>query len=178
MKLCVECGKRLSNGAKDKRCRACRSICACGKHKDYRAAECISCGMSRKAKIQWADPEQRAAIMVPLLGAHRNRRTHIEDLTWESSWYPKQEDGRLFARYWDGDRLRAVYRYQWVWWKMHGMLPKARSVHHINSDCTDDRLENLRVMLPGDHARLHARKRRAVSTTDAGGMIGTGGATA
>ena len=175
MKICGECGKRMKSTSKKPWCLVCRSVCACGKRKDYRAAECLSCGMSRKAKAQWADPRQRDAIMAPLREAHRNRRTHLEDLTWESPWYPKQEDGRFFARYWGGDRLRSVYRYQWIWWKMYGMLPKARSVHHINSDCTDDRLENLRVMLPGDHTRLHARKHREVPTEGAGKALGKGG---
>jgi phosphate starvation-inducible PhoH-like protein len=36
------------------------------------------------------------------------------------------------------------------------VLASDLEVHHINGDCTDDRLENLKVMTKSDHAALHS----------------------
>ena len=108
-KTCRSCNRRIRPESKSELCHRCRSVCACGKPKDYRADECMSCGMSRKANAQWADPEKRQRIESGNREAQKLRRITLADLT-EASFHPRPGDGRFFAHYWDGDRKRVVYR--------------------------------------------------------------------
>lgn len=154
-RMCQTCGTPLSNRSKRDHCRSCLSVCHCGKPKDYRAAECISCGMSRKAKAQWADPTTGQKIREGIALGSKNRRTRLEDLG-KRKWQRKL-DGRLYNWYWPegGNRKRTIYRYQWIWVMEHGSIPAGHVLHHLNRDPTDDRLENLELMTVHDHCKLH-----------------------
>lgn len=140
-------------------CRPCVSVCHCGKPKDYRAAECLSCGMSRKAKIQWST--RRGTILAGSREASKLRRIRFEDLSWESNWQARSGDGRYKIYYWDGDRKRHIYRYQWVWIKANGPIPAGYSVHHENEDPTCDYLWNLELKTTKMHVRHHTAERAA-----------------
>jgi hypothetical protein len=60
----------------------------------------------------------------------------------------------------DGRRL---YRYRWVMEQHLGRpLADDEHVHHINGDSTDDRVENLMILSPSEHSRLHLPQRIAV----------------
>ena len=151
-RFCLVCGTQLGNQNKGNTCRSCRRICACGRHKDYRAAECASCGMSRKAKRQWQEIGDKMRERLAVAG--RNRRHGFVDLG-KFSWQRKK-DGRYYNWYWDEfGRKRIAYRYQWVWIMAHGPIPPEHAIHHLNGDMGDDRLENLQLLSASEHRKLH-----------------------
>lgn len=43
----------------------------------------------------------------------------------------------------------------WVWEQHAGPVPKGFIVHHINDDSTDDRIENLALMIRAGHPQCH-----------------------
>lgn len=89
------------------------------------------------------------------------RRTRLADLTFTHFTHAKLADGRLYAWYWDEDEVRhTLYRYQWVWMQNRGPIPDGMVVHHDNGLCTDDRIENLKLMTALDHSKLHGLERR------------------
>lgn len=160
--ICQQCGRRMRSDNKNPLCHDCREICACGKPKDYRAALCLSCGMRAKALLQWANPETKEAIYAAIVRAGFSRRKRYADLTEESFTEFKQSDGRCFARYSDDVKLnRTVYRYQWRWEQVNGPIPSGCHIHHVNGDCTDDRLENLVMLTATEHKSLHMYARYA-----------------
>jgi hypothetical protein len=56
---------------------------------------------------------------------------------------------------------RQMYRYRWVMEQHLGRpLEASEHVHHINGDSTDDRIENLQLIGPGEHSRLHLDDRQ------------------
>lgn len=150
-------------------CRQCVSFCACGTPKDPRAAECQPCGMSRKAKAQWADPAFRARTLAALAKSGKRRRRTFDHLTWASFTAQKVEDGRFWARYWDGDAHRYVYRSRWVWEKANGPIPEGMEIHHINEDPTDDRIENLKMLTVHEHQLHHMTHEKAMEMVIARG---------
>ena len=131
------------------------SICpTCGMSKDYRAQECISCGMSRKARKQWANGAVREKMVKSLRIVHGRKRLHYSDISEGITWQYRT-DGRVWIWFWDGDRKRTIYRYQWRWQQANGPIPPGHAIHHINEDCSDDRLENLMCLSLSDHTTLH-----------------------
>lgn len=152
---CSKCSATIRSDSKVPICKPCLSVCECGAKKDPRAINCISCGMSKKALTQWDKPSTRKKIHGALIKSWEKRRTNFEDLNWDDFTSVKIEDGRFYTDYWDGDRKRSIYRYQWVWIKAHREIPKGLSVHHKNHNCTDDRIENLELLTKSDHAKHH-----------------------
>lgn len=130
----------------------------CGQRKDRRAVECASCGRSRKALRQWSDSGTRNRIVEGICRARRAMRRTFDKITIDTRWMFKR-DGRAFTYYWDGDRKRYIYRYQWVWIQANGPIPDGCVIHHRNHDCTDDRLENLEAMLIHEHIDHHESDR-------------------
>lgn len=57
---------------------------------------------------------------------------------------------------------RRTYRYRQVMEQHLGRaLREDEHVHHMNGDPTDDRLENLQLLTPSEHHKLHAPERAA-----------------
>jgi hypothetical protein len=118
--------------------------------------------MRRKAKAQWADPEQRQRIHEGLTAAHDARKGRYADLTEEKFTLAKA-DGRRYAKYWDdaSASYRYAYRYRWRWEQANGPIPEGMEIHHRNEDCSDDRLENLELKPPEEHRKHHMSSERA-----------------
>ena len=154
-KKCQDCGRTMRTDRHGDLCKPCASICDCGARKDFRAKQCISCGMRAKALEQWRGPQSKT-IREGLRFGGLARRWHYKDLCWESFRNVKL-DGRIYAHYWDGLRKRWIYRYQWFWNQEMGSIPDGMVVHHKNRDQSDDRLENLILMTRKDHCSLHSR---------------------
>lgn len=153
-RFCRQCQAELSNRSKRELCKACLSVCHCGSPKDFRADECISCGRSRKAKLQWQ--QQRELMLAGIREAQAERRTRFEDLGWETNWQSRT-DGRRYTWIWVNGRKATIYRYQWVWRMAHGSIPHGYCIHHRNGDPTDDRLENLEMLSIRQHTQLHGQ---------------------
>ncbi len=144
-------------------CKECASVCLCGKPKDARAAECLSCGMSRKAKAQWADPELRERIASGIRDAGQRRRyTDLSRLTFES-FQSQKPDGRYFTLRSVNREAQTVRRARWVWEQAHGLIPDGCEIHHANHDCTDDRLENLVCLDRFSHHSYHGTTERGLA---------------
>lgn len=154
MATCRGCGVKVRSDVKSGRCRECRGRCHCGAEKDVRAAQCRSHASAKNARTQWKSPTTRARILAGVRAAGKLRRVSFADLT-EASFHARPRDGRRTGYYWEGDRRRWIYHYQWVWILAHGPIPAGFDVHHKNEDPTDDRLENLECLSEVEHGRLH-----------------------
>jgi len=149
---CKTCGRRTKSPTG--LCKSCKSVCACGAPKDFRAEQCRSCAYSVKAKLQWQ--RARETLMAGIRRGQKRRRTRYEDVSLETKWQ-KRKDGRRWAWYWDGEEKHTIYRYRWVWTEHNGVIPDGMVLHHINGDCSDDRIENLEMRSRVGHLSLHAQ---------------------
>lgn len=159
--VCSLCGLGIRSDSKTMLCVKCRAKCpTCGKEKDIRAKECDRCGRSRKAVEQWRNPAVSTRMQARLKATHAQRRVTFDQLTLKS-FHARPGDGRFCAMYWDGDKKRYIYRYQWVWILANGPIPDRHHIHHENGNCTDDRIENLRCLEAEDHYDLHRKNPRS-----------------
>ena len=154
---CSKCGNPCRS--KSLMCIACKTACTCGQPKDFRADLCRSCASTRQTSEQWSNQQSRSKLVKGVRRAGLLRRTTFDKLELSSFKSTKTTDHRAYTYFFDGEQKRTIYRYQWVWIKAHGPIPKDSHIHHINHDCTDDRLQNLQLMASKDHKAYHGAVR-------------------
>lgn len=153
-KICTKCGNSMYCNTKKLLCRQCLSVCECGKEKDFRAINCISCGMSKKAKAQWQQPNVSQKMREGLIIAGAKRRRKFEDLN-EGAFCNKRLDGRIYAHYWDNERRHTIYYYQWLWLMAGSDIPKGSVIHHKDGNHLNNDLSNLELLTASAHATHH-----------------------
>jgi len=71
-------------------------------------------------------------------------------LRWDKRrerWYRRWRD--------EAGNPHGTFNSRWLWEQAHGPIPEDYHIHHINGDKTDDRLENLQLVIAGEHKKNH-----------------------
>ena len=54
---------------------------------------------------------------------------------------------------------KSVLEHRHIWKNKYGKIPKGYTLHHINKDKLDNRIENLQLLLISEHLKLHYKER-------------------
>ena len=158
MKQCLKCSENIYQNSASALCGSCRKVCACGRPKDKRALLCRNCSNKESRErglMNWKiNGEKMKAALQAAGEVRRTQFAEVGELIWQI-----RKDGRHWNWYWDGNKKRTVYRYQWVWTMKHGVIPDGMVIHHLNGDPTDDGLGNLTLLTRKAHAQLHGELR-------------------
>src|SRR5260221_4658121 len=71
---------------------------------------------------------------------HFGKRFYLH--TYKKIWY-RPENGKM------------LQAHRWVWSNHHGEIPEGYHIHHKNTDKNDNSIENLEMLSPTDHLKLH-----------------------
>lgn len=63
--------------------------------------------------------------------------------------------GYIYCYWYEGGKQVAVREHRLVWERAYGEIPRGYSIHHINEDKTDNRLENLEMVSHQAHSVHH-----------------------
>lgn len=50
---------------------------------------------------------------------------------------------------------KIVQEHKWIWNQTFGRVPSGYTIHHINGNKIDNRIENLQMLLEYEHNKLH-----------------------
>jgi hypothetical protein len=85
------------------------------------------------------------------MGKHGRKSKHASGVGYTT------EKGYHRLSVWDSETksVRVVMAHVWAWEQQHGPIPEGYQIHHRNGDKQDNRLENLEIVDPTTHKRLH-----------------------
>jgi hypothetical protein len=69
---------------------------------------------------------------------------------FEKKFYQDKKTG-----YWISTQVPKIRAHVWVWKCIHKIIPKGYHIHHINEDRSDNRIENLELILGSRHLSHH-----------------------
>ena len=52
-----------------------------------------------------------------------------------------------------------ILKHRYIWEQYNGQIPEGYVIHHIDEDKSNNNIENLRMMLCGDHSILHRKNK-------------------
>lgn len=61
-----------------------------------------------------------------------------------------------YVQIWNGDEAFSEHRL--IYEAHFGPIPEGFHVHHKNEDVRDNRIENLELLSPGDHKKIHSKR--------------------
>src|SRR5258706_11846867 len=62
-----------------------------------------------------------------------------------------------YLRVWDIEQQRYRMEHDMIWEQHNGPIPDSYQIHHENENKLDNRIENLRLLDPLTHKRIHGR---------------------
>lgn len=62
--------------------------------------------------------------------------------------------------YWISTDMPKIRAHQWVWKNIHGLIPKGYHIHHKDENKSNNDINNLILVKPAEHLRLHASEER------------------
>lgn len=66
---------------------------------------------------------------------------------------------RRMVIFWEKGRTVEHTYARWLYEKEVGPIPEGQTIHHINHDKMDDRVDNFRLYTHSQHAKYHSRAR-------------------
>lgn len=148
---CATCG--TTRTGKNRRCFTCKPVVMSSKtrQKIRDTLKGVSHSDERRANIQEGRLKAKAEGRYRRdPGSHTRGKPAVNAVPLGTERAQK-DTGRVQVKTESGWKWRARI----VWEAANGPLPRGRLIHHINEDCTDDRLDNLMMVTRGEHLAIH-----------------------
>lgn len=84
--------------------------------------------------------------------SHKKRKLAHQQRLKDGTYNKWKTTAGYYELWKDGKYIR---EHRFIWEKHHGPIPKGMHVHHKNGIKTDNRIENLELMDPIEHGKLH-----------------------
>lgn len=84
------------------------------------------------------------------------RGKSMQDIDWSTANRHLTTKGYIQLRKTVSGKSHSIMEHVLAWQLYHGDKPKGYQVHHINGNRTDNKIENLILLSPIEHVRLHA----------------------